>query len=149
MDNWKLIIYLAYRNNINTMAKSIQNFSYRVARYFHLVPFVFVTITGLPGRIKISTLKKSIILTTILLSALFSYGQTKNQAPKPEYDTVILSYDRLIALDSLTYNALLNLVGSIPANLSKSAGAILNAIDGSNKNVFLRPQYGLKPKQKK
>jgi hypothetical protein len=92
---------------------------------------------------------KQALTLLLILTLSITYGQTKNQTPKPEYDTIIVSYERLIALDSLTYNALLNLVGSIPASISKSAGAILNAIDGSNKNVFLRPQYGLKPKQKK
>ena len=78
------------------MVKSIQNISYRAAGYFHLLPFVFVTITGLPGRIKINkpkSMNKYIALTLMfILTSIYGYSQTKpSPTEKPKQDTVLIT----------------------------------------------------------
>lgn len=134
---------------LKQMVQSIKNISTPAVRILTLSTICVCCDNWLSGWIKIFHLKKITLLLLLSTSILVGYSQSKTPQPKPEYDTVIVGYDRLVILDSTTYNALVNLVGSLPANISKSAGTILNAIDGSNKNVFLKPQYGLKPKNKK
>lgn len=90
---------------------------------------------------------KNLLTITLLLLSFYSKAQSKDTGTK--YDTVVTSHDYLIILDSSSYSNLISLIGSITASQNKSAGFILNSVDGSRKNIFLQPHFALKPKNKK
>lgn len=94
-------------------------------------------------------MKKSIIIALLTLTYITVNAQRKDTTKTTvQYDTVLVSSDYLIRLDSATYVQFVQWVGSIPPNVSKAATYFYSAIDGSGKNVQKFPQYALKPRKK-
>ena len=96
-------------------------------------------------------MKKSILITILLtVITLFGYTQkVKDTTITQPYDTIYNSYDVYIRLDSLSYQQLLQFVGSIPPSVNKSSGGVLSLLDNTYGNVTRQNRFALKPKKKK